>query len=143
MHIESGVKRPYVLNMSIWTCVTTIECIRANGSTLSLMVIMPGKLHQSTWFGDSLPGNGVIAVSEKGCMNDSLALEWLIRVFELHTRIRRIGKYRALIMDGHGSQVTGNSFRNAGNLTSFRSACLRIAATCCSPMTRISKVGAS
>jgi hypothetical protein len=69
------------------------------------MVIFAGKVHQSTWYQD-IPGDWTIGLSENGWTNDNLALQWLQEVFEKHTAARTIGRYRLLILDGHGSHGT-------------------------------------
>jgi hypothetical protein len=44
--------------------------------------------------------------SLNGWTNDALGLAWLKQVFDRYTRVRARGKYRLLILDGHGSHVT-------------------------------------
>src|ERR1700716_272618 len=85
--------------------VTVIESINASGWALPPMVIFAGKVHQSTWYQD-IPGDWTIGLSENGWTNDNLALQWLQEVFEKHTAARTIGRYRLLILDGHGSHGT-------------------------------------
>jgi hypothetical protein len=71
------------------------------------MIIFEGKVHISTWYkGSPLPPTWRIAVSENGWTTDELTLEWLQEVFEPQTRSRTVGRYRLLILDGHGSHVT-------------------------------------
>jgi hypothetical protein len=88
--------------------VTAIEAINASGWYLPPMVIFKGKVHISTWYEYSkdLPSNWVIALSENGWTNNELGLKWLSEVFEKYTVTRTIGKYRLLILDGHGSHST-------------------------------------
>ncbi len=71
------------------------------------MVIFKGKVHLSTWYKDAaIPPDWVIAVSENGWTNNKLGLTWLRDVFDKHTSQRTVGKYRLLILDGHGSHAT-------------------------------------
>ncbi|EAQ88446.1 hypothetical protein CHGG_05065 [Chaetomium globosum CBS 148.51] len=48
------------------------------------------------------PGNR----AENGWATDELTFEWLQQVFESQTRSRTVGRYRLLILDGHGSHMT-------------------------------------
>ena len=82
------------------------------------MIIFEGKVHISTWYQDSpLPPTWRIAVSENGWTTDELTLEWLQQVFEPQTRSRTVGRYRLLILDGHGSHMTPE-LRQRTNATS-------------------------
>jgi hypothetical protein len=62
-------------------------------------------MHQASWYND-LPPEWVIGVSENGWTNNEIGLFWLEHVFDKHTKNRTIGRYRLLILDGHGSHVT-------------------------------------
>ena len=70
------------------------------------VIIFEGKVHQSTWYSDTLPLDWVIGVSDNGWTDNELGLTWLENVFEKHTAHRTKGVYRLLILDGHGSHVT-------------------------------------
>lgn len=71
------------------------------------MVIFKGKVHLSTWFEKTgLPPNWVIALSDNGWTSNELGLKWLSKVSEPNTAPRVVGKYRLLILDGHGSHAT-------------------------------------
>jgi hypothetical protein len=67
------------------------------------MVIFKGKLHQASWYQNGLPYDWRIETSENGWTNDKLGLIWLKEIFNKHTQSRTIGRYRLLILDGHGS----------------------------------------
>jgi hypothetical protein len=73
------------------------------------MIIFAGKVHQSVWYDSDdhqLPSDWVIALSDNGWTNDALGLFWLKNMFDKHTKNRTIGRYRLLILDGHGSHGT-------------------------------------
>ena len=71
------------------------------------MIIFPGKVHQSVWYNNqTLPSDWVIVLSDSGWTNDALGLLWVKEVFDKHTKNRTIGRYRLLILDGHGSHIT-------------------------------------
>jgi hypothetical protein len=84
--------------------VTIIEGVNACGWSLPLIIILKGKNHQAFWYEiEGLSYGGVIAVSENGWISNQLGLFWLKKVFNKHTQSRTIGRYRLLILDGHGS----------------------------------------
>ena len=87
--------------------VTAIEAINARGWYLPPMVIFKGKVHLSTWFETTqLPPDWAIALSDNGWTSNELGLKWLTEIFEPNTASKSIGKYRLLILDGHGSHAT-------------------------------------
>jgi hypothetical protein len=86
--------------------VTVIDCISSYGWSVPPVIIFEGKVHQSTWYSDTLPLDWVIGVSENGWTDNELGLTWLENVFEKHTASRTKGVYRLLILDGHGSHLT-------------------------------------
>jgi len=99
--------RPVVIQPGNREWTTAIECICASGWSLDPMVIFEGKVHISSWYENSpLPRTWRIGVSENGWTTDALTFEWLREVFEPQTRSRTVGRYRLLILDGHGSHMT-------------------------------------
>jgi len=98
--------RPVAVQPGNREWVTAIDCISSAGWSLPPVIIFEGKVHQSTWYTDTLPMDWTIAVSENGWTDDKLGLIWLQSVFEKHTAHRTNGVYRLLILDGHGSHVT-------------------------------------
>ena len=87
--------------------VTVIETICAAGFAIPPLIIFEGVMHQASWYEDgSLPQGWSIGVSPNGWTNNEIGLHWLKEVFDKYTKARTIGKYRLLILDGHGSHVT-------------------------------------
>ena len=84
--------------------VTVIESVNSTGRILPPLIIFKGQLHQLSWY-ERLPSNWMVGVSENGWTTDELGLIWLKRLFGPNTE-RTVGKYRLLILDGHGSHVT-------------------------------------
>jgi hypothetical protein len=76
--------------------VTVIDCISSYGWNVPPVIIFEGKVHQSTWYSDTLPLDWVIGVSENGWTDNELGLTWLKHVFEKHTTHRMKGVYRLL-----------------------------------------------
>ncbi|KAI9037743.1 uncharacterized protein KD926_000006 [Aspergillus affinis] len=85
--------------------ITALECISADGWIMKPLFIFKGKKFMESWYHEDLP-DLYTAVSEKGYINDKLALEWL-RLFHEETmdRIKK-GEKRVIIFDGHTSHKT-------------------------------------
>ena len=86
--------------------VTTIECVSAAGRALPPMVIFKATGSFNTrWLPEELEVQGWRwTTSNTGWTNDTLAYDWLERVFEPCT-IPTPPRRRLLIVDGHGSHV--------------------------------------
>ena len=85
--------------------VTVIESINSTGWILPPLIIFKGQLHQLSWY-ETLPSNWMVGVSENGWTTDEIGLTWLKKLFGPFTERRKVGRYRLLILDGHGSHVT-------------------------------------
>jgi DDE superfamily endonuclease/helix-turn-helix, Psq domain/Tc5 transposase DNA-binding domain len=85
--------------------VTAIECISASGWALPPCIIFKCKTYDQSW-GDNLPRDWHFEVSPNGWTSDEIGLRWLENVFIPSTSSRTKGKYRLLILDGHGSHLT-------------------------------------
>ena len=87
--------------------VTSIECINSTGWALPPCVIFKGKVHIEGWYQDSnLPRDWRIEISSNGWTTDEIGLRWLQHLFIPTTSGRTIGRYRLLVLDGHGSHLT-------------------------------------
>ncbi|GEQ71051.1 hypothetical protein JCM33374_g4732 [Metschnikowia sp. JCM 33374] len=85
--------------------VTAIDCINASGWVLPPLIIFKGKVDMKSWF-NVLPFGWRLEVSRNGWTSHDIGLRWLKNTFNPATKKNRIGKYRLLIFDGHGSHVT-------------------------------------
>jgi hypothetical protein len=85
--------------------VTVIESICAAGWAPPPYIIFKGKVFVESWF-DDLPDGWRIDKSANGWTTDEIGLNWLQNHFIPSIRGRSKGKYRLLIMDGHGSHLT-------------------------------------
>ncbi|KAJ5267711.1 hypothetical protein N7478_010519 [Penicillium angulare] len=85
--------------------VTTVECTNASGWALPPCVIFKGKVFIESWF-DGLPEDWRFEVSPNGWTSDEITLRWLEKLFIPSTSLRVKGRYRLLILDGHGSHLT-------------------------------------
>jgi len=88
--------------------VTSIECVSAAGRALPPLVIFKGGSFKSGWLPagleDAVKGWGW-ASSNTGWTNDTLAFNWLKKVFLTPTVPSTPNQRRLLIVDGHGSHV--------------------------------------
>ncbi|KAL6362279.1 hypothetical protein LRP88_03552 [Fusarium phalaenopsidis] len=93
-----------------WT--TIIECISAVGKALTPLVIYKGKTVQQSWFPEDphfldFLKDWDFTCSEKGWTNNHIATLWLKKIFIPQTKPAKEGDKRLLIIDGHGSHITG------------------------------------
>lgn len=91
--------------------VTAIECICGDGSVLDPLIIYKAAHHQERWvrMKDNRMGWSY-ATSSRGWTDDELGFEWL-KIFDKQTRIDGQPVSRILILDNHGSHVTGQCIR--------------------------------
>ena len=89
-----------------WT--SFIECISATGSALPPAVIFRGKSVQQQWFSMDLDalGGWLFTSTDKGWINQAVALEWLEKIFIPLTKPEDPTQQRLLILDGHNSHTT-------------------------------------
>jgi hypothetical protein len=85
--------------------ITIIECIAASGSIIPPMIIFAGKAYMEEWFQQGVDNNYLFAISDKGFISDSLALEWLHH-FDQHTKQHARKQYRLLLLDNANSHLT-------------------------------------
>lgn len=101
------VGRPFLVQPGNREWVTSIECINSRGWVLPPCIIFKGKVHIQGWYEDkALPHNWRIEVSDNGWTTDDIGLRWLKNIFIPATEACTTGKYRLLILDGHGSHLT-------------------------------------
>jgi len=87
--------------------VTSIECINSTGWALPPCILFKGKVHIEGWYQKpKLPLDSRIEVSPNGWTTDEIGLRWLKNLFIPATTGCMTGKYRLLVMDGHGSHLT-------------------------------------
>lgn len=87
---------------------TTIECINASGWALPPCGIFKGKVFVESWF-DGLPNDWRLEVVPNWWISAEIGLRWLEKLFIPSTSSRTKGKYRLLILDGHGNHSTPKS----------------------------------
>jgi hypothetical protein len=86
--------------------VTSIECVNSTGFVLPPCIIFKSTTYQQyAWF-DDIPDDWRIEISQNGWTTDEIGLRWLQKLFIPSTTGRTKGKYRLLVLDGHGSHLT-------------------------------------
>jgi len=82
---------------------TAIACISGDGFDVPPFLVVQGQYHLASWYSEGgLPHDWSITTSSNGWTDNETGLEWL-RHFDKHTKERRKGGYRMLILDGHES----------------------------------------
>jgi DDE superfamily endonuclease len=84
--------------------LTMTECVNAEGSAISPMVIIEGAALLERYFTD-LPDQYLVARSSSGYTNDELSLEWA-KYFVRESQKLLKGIYRLLLFDGFNSYCT-------------------------------------
>ena len=106
--IDSRIRSQFQAQPGRQEWVTVIECICGDGSVIAPMVIFKGKNLSSEWI---IPADirdvWHFSCSPNGWTSNIHGIAWLKKVFEPATREKANGGYRVLILDGHGSHVTG------------------------------------
>jgi hypothetical protein len=98
--------RPYLLQPGNREWVTAIEAVNSTGWALPSYVIFKAtKYSQEGWF-ETLPDDWRINISDNGWTTDKIGMDWLINHFIPLTNGCTMGRYRMLILDGHGSHLT-------------------------------------
>lgn len=107
-------KQTFIVQPGTRELVTIIECVSALGELLPPLIIFKAKQHQEKWA--QLEGNRVdwnYALSNKGWTDNELGLEWM-KLFEKASKhLVDEGEYRLLLLDNHGSHITGEMIQFA------------------------------
>jgi hypothetical protein len=98
--------RPKLLQPGNREWVTAIEAVNSMGWALpSYIILKATKYLQEGWF-ETLPTSWKLNISDNGWTTDKIGMDWLLNHFIPHTIGRTVGRYRMLILDGHGSHLT-------------------------------------
>jgi hypothetical protein len=108
MKVVTGAERrarPELVQPGDREWVTVIQSICAAGYATPPFIIYKGRVHISAWYEEvDIPRDWKVSVSNNGWTNNALGLEWL-KHFDAHTKTRKVGVYRLLILDGHESHL--------------------------------------
>ncbi|EED14543.1 conserved hypothetical protein [Talaromyces stipitatus ATCC 10500] len=98
--------RPKLLQPGDREWVTAIEAVNSIGWALPSYIIFKAKKYTRLGWFEDLPDDWKINISDNGWTTDKIGLEWLKTHFIPLIDGRTLGKYRMLILDGHGSHLT-------------------------------------
>jgi hypothetical protein len=71
-------------------------------------IIVAGRYHLSSWYDDDIiPKDWRIRTSSNGWTSNEIGLDF-IQYFKKHTKDRKTGVHRLLVLDGHESHVSGD-----------------------------------
>ncbi|KAL1963312.1 hypothetical protein VTN77DRAFT_8535 [Rasamsonia byssochlamydoides] len=98
--------RPPLLQPGNKEWVTVIESVNSAGWVLPPCIIFKVRKHQQAWYKTGLPRDWRIEKSPNGWTTDEIGISWLQNHFIPHTNAWTKGKYRLLVLNGHGSHLT-------------------------------------
>jgi hypothetical protein len=87
--------------------VTSVECICADGTAISPLIIFRAKCIQRQYVPPNLNPSWTLSFNSKGWTSNKHGIQWLRECFEPNTREKANGEPRLLICDGHDSHITG------------------------------------
>lgn len=100
--------RPKTMQQGNREWATVIQAINSTGWAVPPYIVVAGRYHLSSWYDDdTIPKEWRIQTSPKGWTSNEIGIDF-IKHFEEHTRDRKFGVYRLLVLDGHESHVSGD-----------------------------------
>jgi DDE superfamily endonuclease len=102
---HANTKAVYLADPDVRDWVTTIETISAGGERIPAMLILAGQTHLEKFFANDLEDDTLLGVTTTGYSNDLMGLEY-IEHFNKMTEKKRVGEWRMLVFDGHGSHMS-------------------------------------
>ena len=101
---ETTNKEAFVLQPGKREWVTAIEAVNSTRWHLPPYIIFKATHKRVAWFEDDPTVR--FQCSDNGWTTDNITLDWLQKHFIPLTRTHTVGRYRLLILDGHGSHTT-------------------------------------
>lgn len=87
---------------------TAICGVSGDGFALPPFLVVQGRFHLANWYShDQIPDDWPVKTTTNGWTDNDAGMDWL-RHFDQHTKLRREGAYRLLVLDGHESHVNAN-----------------------------------
>ena len=84
---------------------TAICSIASDGYVVPPFLVVQGRFHLASWYSEhQIPDNWAVKTTKNGWTDNETGLQWLHH-FDKHTKSRRRGAYRMLVLDGHESHV--------------------------------------
>ena len=85
---------------------TAICCIAGDGYTMPPFLVVQGRFHLANWFAQAqVPDDWAIKTTANGWTDNETGLQW-VQHFDKHSKLRRMGAYRMLVLDGHESHIS-------------------------------------
>lgn len=104
--INSNIRQQFQAKPGRQEWVTVVECVCADGSVISPLVIFKAENLSTQWIPASIHGTWRFNCNSKGWTSNEHGLDWLKRCFDPETHDKAGGEYRLLICDGHDSHIT-------------------------------------
>ena len=105
LHGSDRTEKPKAVQPGNREWATAICCVAADGYVLPPFLCVQGRYHLAPWYRDGhIPSDWVVKPTKNGWTDNETGLEWL-KHFDKHTRGRRQGAWRMLVLDGHESHV--------------------------------------
>ena len=105
--INANIRQQFQAKPGRQEWVTSVECICADGTAISPLIIFRGKSLQQQYIPVGLNTNWVLSCNTKGWTSNEHGIQWLRLCFEPNTREKANNAPRLLICDGHDSHITG------------------------------------
>ena len=105
--IDARIRQQYQAKPGRQEWVTSVECICADGTSISPLIIFKAENLSHQWIPANIAENWKFSCNSKGWTSNYHGIEWLRRCFEPQTCEKSDGGHRLLICDGHDSHITG------------------------------------
>ncbi len=101
-------KKALLKGLQTWAWTSFIECITADGRSLTPGIIFKGKELQKQWFLNEFReiADWHYITSTNGWTVNHIGHQWLEQVYLPQTQPQDPSEARLLILDGHGSHAT-------------------------------------
>jgi hypothetical protein len=100
--------RPKIMQQGDREWATVIQAVNFTGWAVPPYIVVAGRYHLSSWYDDdTIPKDWRLQTSPNGWTSNEIGLDF-IQHFERHTKDRKTGVRRLLVLDGHESHVSGD-----------------------------------
>lgn len=109
--VDSHLRKKYQAQPGRQEWVTAVECICADGGSISPFVIFKGKNLTNSWIPLELVSSWHFSCNEKGWTSNEHGEQWVKHCFDPATHEKANGQYRLLLCDGHDSHISAQFVR--------------------------------
>ena len=108
--VDSTLRTRHQAHQGRQECVSAVECICMDGTTIDPFIIFKGQNVLQSWIPQEVINKWYFSANSKGWTSNLHGIEWLKRVFEPATREKADGgkQQHLLICDGHDSHISGS-----------------------------------